>query len=166
MQDVTVSADSQSMEPHGDDVILIDVLGQALPLTKDLWRDALKAAQSRGWAPEGTAPAPPAWDPATLPTHSATWSGDYFEPRGQQVLRADALRLAAALGTFPGKSAGLARVARFCSRGSFLICPLSKELHAYLNTGLESSPDDLGLMSAQRQNQPSYGTSTRTRGAS
>ena len=142
MQAAPDSADSQAMDPIRDDVILIDDLGQSLRLNKGQWQEILQMAEMNGWRPAGMAPPPQAWGITVPPNGSATCDGGYSEPRGQLVVRADAAHMAAALRSSPRLPPSLDRVVRFCARGGFIICPLTQELHAYLNSGLQSSPSN------------------------
>jgi hypothetical protein len=67
------------------------------------------------------------------------WDGDYLEPRGQLVTRADAVSLGTALQSAVGLTPKAAAVAEFCIHDSFMICPLSQELQTYLNGGWQLS---------------------------
>jgi hypothetical protein len=125
------------MEPSCDLVILIDSLGQSLQLTKGLWREILAAAEANGWEPAGTEQPPRDWNLSAPIRAAEPWDGSFSEPRGQLVTAADALTLAAALEAAPGLPPEVFAVSGFCLHGSFMICPLSPELHAYLDGGLQ-----------------------------
>ena len=139
MEGMPIRADSQSMEPNRDCVILIDALGQSLRLTTGLWMEVLRTAEVNGWQPARTAPPPRDWSLSEPVKEAQPWDGDYLEPRGQLVTRADAV----SLGTAPQSAVGLtpkaAAVAEFCIHDSFMICPLSQELQTYLNGGWQLS---------------------------
>ena len=125
------------MEPNRDFVILIDALGQSLRLTTGLWMEVLRTAEGNGWQPARTAPPPRDWSLSQPVKEAQPWDGDYFEPRGQLVRRADAVSLGTALQSAPGLTPRVAAVAEFCIHDSFMICPLSPELQTYLNGGLK-----------------------------
>lgn len=137
MEEVVKPTDSQSMEPSRDLVILIDSLGQSLQLTNALWREVLRTAEANGWKPAGTEPPPRDWGLSGPIRAAEPWDGRFSEPRGQLVMHADALSLAATLEKAPGLPREVCAVVGFCLHGSFMICPLSPELHAYLNGGLQ-----------------------------
>ncbi|MGD0580125.1 MAG: hypothetical protein ABSC08_14485 [Bryobacteraceae bacterium] len=136
------------MEPSRNLVILIDALGQSLRLTKGLWMEVLRTAEANGWAPARTAPPPREWNLAAPVTAAPPWDGDFSEPCGQLVAHADAVRVATALRDTPGLPPELDAVAAFCLHGSFMICPLSPELHAYLNGGLQLTRQNRHILDA------------------
>ena len=137
MEEMAIPADSQSMEPSRDFVILIDALGQSLRLTRGLWTEVLRTAEANGWRPARTAPPPRDWSLSEPVAAAQPWDGDYSEPRGQLVTRADAVSLGTALQSAPRRTSEVAAVAQFCILGSFMICPLSPELQTYLHGGLQ-----------------------------
>lgn len=137
MEELAIPADSLFMEPNRDFVILIDALGQSLRLTTGLWMEVLRIAEANGWQPARTAPPPRDWSLSGPVTAVQTWDGDYSEPRGQLVTRADAVSLGTALQSAPGLTSKVAAVAEFCIHDSFMICPLSPELQTYLKGGLQ-----------------------------
>ena len=134
---MAIRADSQSMEPNRDFVILIDALGQSLRLTRGLWMEVLRTAKANGWQPAHAAPPPRDWCLSEPVGAVQPWDGDYSEPRGQLVSRADAVNLGTALQSAPSLTSEVAAVAEFCILDSFMICPLSPELQTYLNGGLQ-----------------------------
>jgi hypothetical protein len=137
MEGLAIRADSQSMEPNRDFVILIDALGQSLRLTTGLWMEVLLTAEANGWQPARTAPPPRDWSLSEPVTAAQPWDGDYSEACGQLVTRADAVSLGTALQSASGLTPKVAAVAEFCIHDSFMICPLSPELQTYLNGGLQ-----------------------------
>lgn len=145
---MAIPADSQSMEPSRDFVILIDALGQSLRLTRGLWREVLRTAEENGWEPARTAPPPRDWSLSEPVRADQPWNGDYSEPRGQIVARADAVSLGTALQSAPGLTPKVAAVAEFCILDSFMICPLSPELQAYLNGGLQPTFETRHILDA------------------
>ncbi len=148
MKDVPAQADSQSMERSRDLVILIDSLGQSLQLTTQLWKEVLRIAEANGWQPAGTEPPPRDWGLAAPLEAAQPWDGNFSEPRGQLVTPADAFSLAAALDDAPGLAPEMCAVAGFCLHGSFIICPLSPELDAYLNGGLQLARQSRRILNA------------------
>ena len=139
MKGMANRADSQSMEPNRDFVILIDALGHSLRLTTGLWIEVLRTAEANGWQPARTEPPPRDWSLSAPVTATQPWDGDYLEPRGQLVARADAVGLGTALQSAPQLTPKVAAVAEFCIHDSFMICPLSPELQTYLSGGLQLS---------------------------
>jgi hypothetical protein len=136
------------MEPNRDLVILIDALGQSLRLTTGLWMEVLRTAEVNGWQPARTAPPPRDWSLSEPVKEAQPWDGDYLEPRGQLVTRADAVNLGTALQSAVGLTPKVAAVAEFCIHDSFMICPLSQELQSYLNGGLQLSSQTRHILDA------------------
>jgi hypothetical protein len=148
MEGMPIRADSQSMEPNRDLVILIDALGQSLRLTTGLWMEVLRTAEVNGWQPARTAPPPRDWSLSEPVKEAQPWDGDYLEPRGQLVTRTDAVNLGTALQSAVGLTPKVAAVAEFCIHDSFMICPLSQELQSYLNGGLQLSSQTRHILDA------------------
>lgn len=108
---------------------LTNVRGEAITLEEDVWRSALEAAQEHGWQPAGTR------SPATrvhvdeIVDKAEIWSRLYDPPKGQEVMRTDAvalaraLEMAAAQNHFSTDPAPWTQLAEFAGRGPFLISP-------------------------------------------
>lgn len=109
-------------------MVLYGVTGKALELDADVWRQLLAAATSHGWRSMGTTAPPRAVlsDPAQ--TSSASWTGDYTQPQGQEVTRRDAAALACSLRAFAASAGSVAVPAtlnpflEICDHGGFVIC--------------------------------------------
>jgi hypothetical protein len=104
--------------------------GRCLHLDLPAWREILPIARRWGWQPAGTVRPPLVLD-GDLPLQTAAWPADTYEPpKGQTVLRRDALSLAntpdssiragSAFQTIPIQEAQ--QLAEFCRLGPFLIC--------------------------------------------
>lgn len=109
-------------------MVLYGVTGKSLEMDADVWRQLLAAATSHGWQSMGTT-APPRVvlsDPAQ--TSSASWTGDYTQPQGQEVTRRDAAALAFSLRAFAASAGSVAVPAtlnpflEICDHGGFVIC--------------------------------------------
>lgn len=127
------------MEASRKFVILIDALGRSLQLERDLWVLALQTALGSGWKPARTA-APPLESGLRPGRAELPWCGSYSEPRGQLVNHVDAALLGEALRNAPELPSPLEPVAEFCLRGSFMVCPFSPDLRAYLDQELQHAP--------------------------
>jgi hypothetical protein len=96
--------------------------GESISLSPGLWRRVLERARASGWQPAGALPAP-----VPLDGSPPVWDGGYETPAGQQVSRADAAALGAALERSlagqPDAAPAFRELARFCKAGGFLVCP-------------------------------------------
>jgi hypothetical protein len=90
---------------------LYSQLGSCIHLELPAWEEILLAARCRGWQPTGTVRPPLALD-VDLPRQAAPWPADTYDlPRGQTVLRQDALSLRVLRVVQPGTPARIASVA-------------------------------------------------------
>jgi hypothetical protein len=111
------------------DIALFDVSGRMLRVGAGAWETALNAARANGWKPAGTG-APPR---ALMGARETAWDGRYVEPMGQYTGAADAARFAQALAKAVvrgGGDQGMAELASFAARGSFIICAQEDSLEA------------------------------------
>ena len=97
--------------------VLYQVSGACFPLLEDEWTEVLAAARAAGWVPKRTSAPPVNGKGGQVPP----WDGSYEPARGQEVTRADAASLAAALAR-TGGGGWRSALAEFAARGGFIVC--------------------------------------------
>ncbi len=139
-----------------------NVFGESFAIGAELWASSLHHAQSLGWRPAGTLPAPVRLEPASGPDLAMHAPMDYQRPAGQQVAREDALELAQALESAlastqkvrAAERAVFSRLVEFLRSGPFLICEFDT---MELATALARS----SVGSIEEQEEAGLGRSTR-----